>query len=61
MQAAVSAGQSKLGPVVIVFGVSPAERAMAVGAGLAELAVMHIVGLVAADARRGGLAKCFAF
>src|SRR5258708_443070 len=58
-KAAVSAGQSKLGPVVIVFCVSPAERAMALGARLRELSVMHIVGLVTADAGRRGFAKCF--
>lgn len=59
-QAAVRAGQPKWRFVVIEFGGSPAERSMALGTGLGELPVMHIIGLVTADARRRGLAKCFA-
>ena len=57
-EAAVGPGQSKLRPLVIEFGVRPAERAMALGAGLRELSVMRVVCLMATDACRRGLAKC---
>ena len=46
--------------VVIEFGVGPAQRAMAVGTGLRQLTVMHIVGLVAAAASCRGFAICLA-
>ena len=57
--AAVGAGQPKLPLVVVEFRVSPAERAMALGARLRELSVMRILGLVTADAGLRGLAKRF--
>ena len=58
-QTAVGTGQSKLRLLVVEFGIGPGQRAMAVGAGLCELAAMHIVCLVTTDACWRGLAKCF--
>lgn len=59
-QAEVRSGQAKLRPVVVEFGVRPGQRAMALPAGLRELAAVRIVGLVATHACRRGLAKCSA-
>ena len=55
-QGGMRPGQLKVRGVVIKFPAAPRRRAVALPTGLRELALMHIVGLVASDAGAGRLA-----